>query len=1130
MPFPSALVSGQYDSLRGTSSVPPTYQASQYMVLGDNVTVFQARVNQATFGDSYAQTGWDTATIGAYTDVKAGQTVFISSTTTLRNAQFVGRVRKVPNATTFFINETSSLILDNWYITVIDDYRLWVKLGRETGGVYYKDWETTFVQPAPLVYGLASAYAGVVSGLPVGYTVAFAASAIAVASGATISSYAWSTPDGTVTAGSLSAAGVTIRFPAGFRWVSLTVTDSGGRAQTRRIPVWAIPSDLSTTVALGFDGANIEGSIDGGYSASVRAFTGVDTLLDNTVCAIVNVERYNGTEGSLVSNIAFTGRIRTEGNRSDADDLYSTLSEISYDIEGVGAQLARVSAPSIYMRSKASATVWDELVALTFWRAMWYLLFHSTFHELHSLAFDETGTTYRYLQLQTQGGNLLDAITDLAQSVTATFEFAPQGDSRVYRNLNYLETAGRNAAPTVAAFEERDWLALSLNHEQIETVGAVGGDGGSYNTSTNYVVALLGNAPKVAQGNAEGTSTLSRQVLTANLSKAAAKLELSQRLGHHYAFANPNDTLDVTFPDGYHWLTPSYSQWYTFAIGAGVLTSGRTYTAADRWTCQTVSIEHDNATGTKRVQASFRLESEGTPGTAYEPPAPVQIGLNLPAIPPFPPFPPLGTPPDVYLPPNPDIDDVPPVITPGAYVAKDGNAVLVTTANGVWVCTDFLTSSTPTWREVTPAVTGSITAAVFGAVQSAYVLESDGDISVLWYTGDVFASDPTWTEGFTLTGDYFIIRPTSTIGGVYIRGTIITEGGCFGAPSGVTDIYAQTPVVTPRPDIGAGWYETTPLYSETAFEGNGAYFATILMDSCCKMEEVDDNGNTAAPGGNQAWYDCALGGPNFGSFGQGNCVGQVTFRYFFGTPILFQLVDDPTCTGGGTRGVVRHSPDFGASWSAEYYPALGGGIDTIKIGDGALIGNATTVQLADADDVGFVNYGGTIPVGAAPTAIFIPRLTFAGGSNINTDTPVYLLASADVTAGNLSIWKVTASGVTFTDITFSVGADEFEAVSEECIHMPWSSASRMAAIGMFGATVRLITSTSAGAVWSNRGALDATARYVRFRKGNTAGRQIYFTNGAPGYSPDFGANLYLKSHPDPLGTTVAPLRSIEPFG
>jgi hypothetical protein len=55
VPFPSAIVSGNYDSLRGTSLIPPTYQASQYMVLGSNTPVFAARVNQATFADSFAQ-------------------------------------------------------------------------------------------------------------------------------------------------------------------------------------------------------------------------------------------------------------------------------------------------------------------------------------------------------------------------------------------------------------------------------------------------------------------------------------------------------------------------------------------------------------------------------------------------------------------------------------------------------------------------------------------------------------------------------------------------------------------------------------------------------------------------------------------------------------------------------------------------------------------------------------------------------------------------------------------------------------------------------------------------------------------------------------------------------------------
>jgi len=1178
LPFPSALSSGNYDSLRGTASIPPTYVAQQYLVLGSNTTVFAARVNQAVFADSFAQVTYDTVTTGAFADIETGMTVLLARTNDRRAAYFVGRVRKTPTSTLLYINETSVDVDDNDYIFVLRDYRLFQKLGLESSNVYKKDFDLTFAQPGPLIYGLQSAYAGVVSGSPVGYTVSFAPLAIGVTSGATISSWAWTIPaGGVITVGSASTQNITVRFSAAAAeyWVKLIVTDSGGRASTRRFPVWAIPTDLSTTVALGFEGATIDGTIDGGYTATVRAFTGVDTLLDNTLCAVLNIERYNGSEMSIISNIAFTGRIRTEGNRTAADEVYSQLQELNYDIEGVGAQLARVGSPSIYMRDKTSPTVWDEIAALTFWRAMWYLLFHSTFHELHSLTFDDTGTTFRYLQLQTQGGNLFDAVSDFAQSLTATFEFAPQGECRVYRNLNYGTTAQRNAGVTVANFTAQDWLDFSLQHEQVETIGAVGGDGGSFNTTSGKVLALLGNAPKVAQGNAEGTATLSRQVLTANLSKAASKTELSERLGHHYAFANPNDELSVSFPDGYHWLTPSNSQWYTFTIAASENTGGRIYTSSDRWLCQTVSVEHDQATGSKRVQATFRAESEGTPGIAYEPPAPAQIALNLPAIPPIPPFPPLGTPPDIYLPPNPGPGQIPPVITPILYVPKDGNAVLLATANGAWTSRNFLTSSDPDYNEVTPAgLHGDVMHFILDLERGAYLLESDGDNSWVWYTTDVFAVTPTWIEGQLFSGAYTTLALASTAGSVYVYRAAAAPSGAWeeefnfrtGQQGWSADIDADfSPTNLANYTTNVGW--TQQASAGVAFPDNRftqvvieiSWGTAVTLTAASYDYESLDKGNDADPlGQNPQGIVEADGSQLQASNNLGAGTGTVSWTgseptvnsVKLGLDIGFRN-DAVACTGVGTiyrarlagtgvnpfaasSAASRFSSDYGATFGLEVAvgtsPGAYGGFDTIKVGTVVLAAASGQTRIATTPGGAYSSYGSAMPAGSQPSALLVPRLTFTGASNISTSTPVYLVASNALTAGNASLWKVTASGVTFTDITPLIGSDYYQAVSEFCIHIPWRSGSRIAVIGLFNATRHLLTTLSAGTVWSDRGVLTSNARYVRYRKGNVAMNQLYLADGVPSYSPDHGANIYDKTHPDPAGSASAPLLSIEPYG
>src|SRR5690606_39449163 len=70
----------------------------------------------------------------------------------------------------------------------------------------------------------------------------------AVAEGASISSYSWDVQDGTITSGTASDAAITVTFPAGFRWISLTVTDSNGVTNTTRRPILAVDPDDDPTL------------------------------------------------------------------------------------------------------------------------------------------------------------------------------------------------------------------------------------------------------------------------------------------------------------------------------------------------------------------------------------------------------------------------------------------------------------------------------------------------------------------------------------------------------------------------------------------------------------------------------------------------------------------------------------------------------------------------------------------------------------------------------------------------------------------------------------------------------------------------------------------------------------------
>src|SRR5690606_6237096 len=139
----------------------------------------------------------------------------------------------------------------------------------------------------PVIYGLRSAYANWVDDDEV-YSIDLAPLALAATSGASISAWSWDIGDGTITDGADDGQDITVEFPAGFRWIHLTVTDDGGRSQTMHIPVWAHhPVDYPPQF-LAADQLRVAATVEGGYDATVGAFDGVGGLLDNTLVVAWN--------------------------------------------------------------------------------------------------------------------------------------------------------------------------------------------------------------------------------------------------------------------------------------------------------------------------------------------------------------------------------------------------------------------------------------------------------------------------------------------------------------------------------------------------------------------------------------------------------------------------------------------------------------------------------------------------------------------------------------------------------------------------------------------------------------------------------------------------------------------------
>lgn len=99
--------------------------------LSPATVVFKAEIIQTDTNPTFAQFTWSNALQGTYTDVMVGQTVFITATdhpSELHNPLFRGRVRIVPTATEFFINECALILRVGYIVTVINSYDVWQRV------------------------------------------------------------------------------------------------------------------------------------------------------------------------------------------------------------------------------------------------------------------------------------------------------------------------------------------------------------------------------------------------------------------------------------------------------------------------------------------------------------------------------------------------------------------------------------------------------------------------------------------------------------------------------------------------------------------------------------------------------------------------------------------------------------------------------------------------------------------------------------------------------------------------------------------------------------------------------------------------------------------------------------------
>jgi hypothetical protein len=1132
MSLMEALSTGQKTKLRDYK-----YAATQYISFLPQTEVHTGSVTAVPSTTSFASLTVSTST-GSTANIKAGMVCRISKSSDYKKAFFFGRARKAAAGTTVYINETSANIEVGDKIAFYDDYAVLPKLSRESGGVRLVDWDITFRQLPPVIYDVDSIYVGWVDGT-IGNTleIAFSAGAFAATDGAAISTYAWSSPDGSVVAGSTATAAVTYRFPVGFRHVQLIVTDSGARTTTRQIPVLAHGSGFLPEDSYG--GATINGSAENGWSATIEAFDDVESRLDLEQCVIWSVEHFsNGEmpsesdEGPLIGNVEFHGRLRTESDAAREDENYIINATTAYEIESVSQQLQRLHSPILTTINDTSPTAWDEIDTMTPWRSVVYVLAeYSTFLTSHSLNFDDKTDTYIERELTVAEQDLWSAVNYIMSGVNARMELDCRGKSFVSRSANYLTSAERNALTVVLSDgSNKDWINIGIGVDSAQSTGIVNGSGGAFNTATEEVTPLLSIAPGSAQEAAPGIGNLPGQILEADISDENAQAEINQRTGDHFAAVNPADGLTLDCNGGYWILQPSHSEWFKFTVASDDTLGRNTYTTSDRWTLTEISHTFSNETNIRTVQLRFRLETQGVAGQTQPIIPAFGVDYYLPELPPFSPLPELALEP--WWQGNNSIGYVPPFYQkppskPDLFVGppSNGNTIVCwdrkstsTNESDLFLSINLLGTNL-SFRQISPT-SAEIKDFKFKSPKNsleAYCLTWDGINSKFWYTENFTGNPVDWTENAIDTNEWSRIVLTDE--GVYIirseipTGIAINESLSIPGTSDIGDQLAlyTSPHVTYTLDFSNtitweangrqdAFYRSDDNWAtQNAFRWNvgefgGFWSSNAPLDFEFPPYNATHTYSIEIDGNNERWkwtFEDTVYGDNSGS-------------------IDVDINGDASGTGSAYS---RYSSDDGVSWAAAVAigtaPGVGSacGFDTIKIGDSAIGGGNNKARITTTEGGAYADETNTpASVFSQGIMVAIPfwQIPGAATKNINDNTPHYYIASRCVTANGDALWKIADAAA----VAISPDADA-TAYTANGIAVSQLSSSIIAVIMTIAITPHLYTSIDAGATWDDRGEIGLNAVSVRMRQGDLLGLQLFGAGGTNDlwYSSNFGVSI-----------------------
>lgn len=555
-------------------------------------------------------------------------------------------------------------IEDNHYASIIDEFLPAPKLPRLVGiknnagyvnsfteyhdyGYSYSD-QNTNIQPQA---NITQSNATMRKPTPAGWidtgqtyrTMTFSSHySFAMKTSATITSKLWNMKDGTYTVGTSTSTNVTVRFPVGFRIISLTVTDSSGTTHTQYFPVWVHDSSYPPITAFKVTSDNR----DEGREMAFEIF-GADNTADldvipkfSTVCYWEDAA-FDGEDPPVEYIDSFLGWATAESTTLKLHDR----SSMTLNVGGIAHWLS--TFPGFGQKISHASTVnrWFKMQNITIDRMVHYILREYT-TALSICNFYISGDTTTVRSEEIKKSDIWNQCVEMAKGNYSSFVADSLNGLWIRQHYSYLELADRTDVDIIANLSSTDWTdsaGLQIDETYPDRVSIVSGTGSYINNNKNR--QIYSRAPGLVPAHSGGNEEAPYQRLIPG--GLVSQQKLNALTGHHYARVNnPRSEVSLALKGNLDifekaWGEPITITWTEENIRGLVVNTSE-------FLVTKVSVTHSNEFGTAPKKISLTLEEAtiGEPGETFtppgSPPAPTNNtssvnfpGINFPTYAPF---------------------------------------------------------------------------------------------------------------------------------------------------------------------------------------------------------------------------------------------------------------------------------------------------------------------------------------------------------------------------------------------------------------------------------------------------------------------------------------------------------------